>query len=52
MNIISNKDKAVKPAYESVSCSVVEVEPQGVLCASNSGGEYTGGLSSYSGSSL
>ena len=52
MNSISNKEKAVKPAYESVTCSVVEVETQGVLCASNSGGEITGGLNAYNGSEL
>ena len=52
MNSISNKEKTVKPAYESVACSVVEVEPQGVLCASNNGGEITGGLNAYNGSEL
>ena len=51
MNSINNKKEAVKPAYESMICSVVEVETQGVLCASYDE-ELTGGLNSYSGSAL
>lgn len=51
MNSINNKVEAVKPAYERVTCSVVEVETQGVLCASNNV-ELTGGLDSYNGSAL
>ena len=41
--------------YESVSCNVIEVETQGVLCASESGsdgGGLYGGLGPYSGSAL
>ena len=34
MNSINNKEQAVKPAYESMTCGVVEVETQGVLCGS------------------
>lgn len=53
MNSIKNNEKAVKLAYESMTCSVVEVEVQGVLCASNNdnGGLY-GGLNQYTGSAL
>lgn len=46
-----DKEKAVKPAYESVSCDVVDVEMLGVLCESSSEG-LTGGLTLYSGSEL
>lgn len=53
MNSIVNIKKTVKPAYESVSCSVTEIEMQGVLCASNSeSGGLFGGLGPYSGSAL
>ena len=53
MNSINNKEQAVKPAYESMTCGVVEVETQGVLCASNNGGgSLLGGLDPYSGSAL
>ena len=46
--------KGKKP-YENVSCDVIEVETQGVLCASESGedgGGLYGGLGPYSGSAL
>ena len=46
-------NNAVKQAYESISCSLIEVEPQGVLCASNvDEGSLTGGLNLYTGSAL
>ena len=51
-NKMSNNEKAVKPAYESVSCSVTEVETQGVLCVSSIGGSLNGGLNSYNGGAL
>ena len=53
MNSFNKNEEAVKPAYESVTCSVVEVETQGVLCASNNGGgSLFGGLDPYSGRAL
>lgn len=52
MNSI-NKEKAVKPAYEDLTCSLTEVETQGVLCVSDSGsGSLFGGLGPYTGSAL
>ena len=53
MKTINEKEKAEKPAYEIVTCKPVEVETQGVLCASNNGGgSLLGGLDPYSGSAL
>ena len=40
-----NEINAGKPAYESMTCSILEVETQGVLCASNSPSELVYGLS-------
>lgn len=44
----------VKQVYENVSCCVIEVETQGVICASadGSGGGATGGLGPYGGGAL
>lgn len=53
MKTINEKEKAEKPAYETLACKLVEVETQGVLCASNNdGGSLFGGLGPYSGSAL
>lgn len=55
MPTINENGKAVKPAYESLSCNLLEIEPQGVLCGSNSGhsdGDLFGGLGPYRGSAL
>lgn len=54
MKAIYEKEKAEKPAYETLACKLVEVETQGVLCASNNGsdGGLFGGLGPYSGSAL
>ena len=53
MNSISNKEEAVKPAYESMTCLVIEVDTQGVICASNDDeGDHFGRLDPYNGSEL
>ncbi|MCQ2185037.1 MAG: hypothetical protein MJY62_06485 [Bacteroidales bacterium] len=53
MKTINENEKVGKPAYETVACKPVEVETQGVLCASNNdGGSLFGGLGPYSGSAL
>ena len=53
MKSADNNGKFVKPAYESLTCGILEVETQGVLCASNSDeGSLTGGLNLYNGSAL
>ena len=46
MNKTNKKfSEAGKPAYESLSCEVLEIEAQGVLCASSSPSEPVYGLS-------
>lgn len=52
MKTINENEKVGKPAYETIACKPVEVETQGVLCASNGGGSLFGGLDPYSGSAL
>ena len=50
---MNNIKTAGKPAYESLTCGVLEVETQGVLCASDSDdGSLIGGLTAYIGSML
>lgn len=57
MNLSINKSE--KLAYESLCCRTLEVELQGVLCASHGGstpeeddGSITGGLNPYTGGAL
>ena len=46
MNKTNKKvSEAAKAAYESLTCEVLELEAQGVLCASNSPSEPVYGLS-------
>ena len=53
MKTINEKEEAVKPAYEKVSCHLTEVETQGLFCVSDSGsGSLFGGLGPYTGSAL
>ena len=55
MNERNNNENVLKQEYESVSCNVIEIKLQGVLCASNEdvdGGGLYGGLGPYSGSAL